>query len=229
MPNQTTVNARKPIDRLWGPHMQSQGGANLQNAYAQIESMLPTKYNDPYLSGAQSHYQRVMDPNYQAYSGADLEQMYQTQADRYGQAFKQQDDQMAARLANQGLAGSGAGFGYWSDQSKGQKQQLSDLWNNLNTMNIEATRADRSNAFGMTPALSASHMSGQTMPLNTWMQYANMLGSDEARKLQAEEQRYLQKKDRSSGLGNLLGGIGGFLLGGPGGAAAGAGIGGSLF
>ena len=72
-------------------------------------------------------------------------------------------------------------------------------------------------------------MSGQTMPLNTWMQYANLLGADEMRKLQADAQKYQQKKDRSSGLGSLLGGIGGFLLGGPGGAAAGAGIGGSLF
>jgi hypothetical protein len=184
----------------------------LKNAYQQIESLLPTKYNDPYLSGAQSHYQRVMDPNYQAYSGADLEQMYQTQADRYGQAFKQQDDQMAARLANQGLAGSGAGFGYWSDQSKGQKQQLSDLWNNLNAMNIEATRADRSNAFGMTPALSSAYMSGQTMPLNTWMQYANLLGADEARKLQEKAQRYQQEKDSASGFGGFVGGLLDFIF-----------------
>ena len=203
--------------------------SGLQNAYKQIESMLPTKYSDPYLSGAQSHYQRVMDPNYQAYSGSDLEQMYQTQADQYGRAFKQQDDQMASRLANQGLAGSGAGFGYWSDQAKGQKQQLSDLWNNINTMNIEATRADRNNAFGMTPALSASHMSGQTLPMNAWMQYANLLGMDEARKLEADALKYQQKKDRSSGLGGLLGGLAGFAFGGPAGAAAGAGIGGSLF
>ena len=195
-----------------GQLMKNQKSTGLQNAYKQIESMLPTKYSDPYLSGAQSHYQRVMDPNYQAYSGSDLEQMYQTQADQYGRAFKQQDDQMASRLANQGLAGSGAGFGYWSDQSKGQKQQLSDLWNNLNTMNIEATRADRNNAFGMTPALSSAYMSGQTMPLNTWMQYANLLGADEMRKLQADAQKYQQKKDSAGGFGDFIGNILDFIF-----------------
>jgi hypothetical protein len=66
-----------------------------------------------------------------------------------------------------------------------------------------------------------------------WMQWANILGDEEARKLQEklyklqmDQFKYGQKKDTASGWGKALGTIGGFLLGGPAGAAAGGTLGG---
>ena len=46
------------ISKVRGQLMKNLKPSGLQNAYKQIESMLPTQYSDPYLSGAQSHYQR---------------------------------------------------------------------------------------------------------------------------------------------------------------------------
>lgn len=211
--------------------------ANLKEAYKQIEKLLPTgQRNDPYLTGAQSHFERVMNPNYKAYSDSDLQHMYDTQASRYGQAFKQQDNQMAARLANQGLSGSGAGFGYWSDQSKGQKQQLTDMWNNLQSMNIEASRGDKNTAFGMAPSLSSARLGSEAYPLNAWTQWAGILGQDESRQLQErmfqqqlEEFKYGKKKDTMGGWGKALGTAAGWIFGGgPVGGTVGGTLGGLI-
>ena len=54
------------------------------------------------------------------------------------------------------------------------------------------------------------------------------LAQEFERQMALEQFKYQKKKDTSTGLGKLLGGIAGFIFGGPGGAAAGGGIGGLL-
>jgi len=54
------------------------------------------------------------------------------------------------------------------------------------------------------------------------------LAQEFERQMASEQFKYQKKKDTATGLGKLLGGIAGLIFGGPGGAAAGAGIGGLL-
>lgn len=54
------------------------------------------------------------------------------------------------------------------------------------------------------------------------------LAQEFERQMALDQFKYQKKKDTATGLGKLLGGIAGFIFGGPGGAAAGGGIGGLL-
>jgi hypothetical protein len=171
-----------------------------------LRSMLPSgQYNDPYANLAQNYYSNVMGDNYQAYSKEDLNRMYNQQAKDITQNIIQpQEEKLAARLALSGLSGGGTAGSAWDAQSTSNKKLLSDLYNNLQNMNLEATRADRSQAFTMTPALSSMWLS----PLYAYGNYlsgANTAKNDQA--YNAYITNLAQQNAQSEAWGKVLGGI----------------------
>ena len=204
-----------------------------------IDELIQQNLNNPYAQRAGEWFNRVLSPDYQAYSPEYKQQLYDTRSKSLIEdVFRPQEERFAARLATSGLSGSGVAADQWANEiMKGQNRMLADLLTEIELENLNLTRADQAQALSMFPALN---------PLNDLFTYKGILTQEELARLQAqlakeqlglakdqfglakEQFGYQKKKDRSSGLGKLLGGVAGFLLGGPGGSAAGSGIGGFL-
>ena len=190
-----------------------------------IDELIQQNLNNPYAQRAGEWFNRVLSPDYQAYSPEYKQQLYDTRSKSLIEdVFRPQEERFAARLATSGLSGSGVAADQWANEiMKGQNRMLADLLTEIELENLNLTRADQAQALSMFPALN---------PLNDLFTYKGILTQEELARLQAQLAKdqfsYQKQKDRSSGLGKLLGGVAGFLLGGPGGSAAGSGIGGFL-
>lgn len=188
-----------------------------------IDKLIQQNLNNPYAQRAGEWFNRVLSPDYQAYSPEYKQQLYDTRSKSLIEdVFRPQEERFAARLATSGLSGSGVAADQWANEiMKGQNRMLADLLTEIEHENLNLTRADQAQALSMFPALN---------PLNDLFTYKGILTQEELGRLQAQLAKdqfsYQKQKDRSSGLGKLLGGIAGFIVGGPAGAAAGAGLGG---
>lgn len=210
--------------------------------------------NNPYAQRAGDWFTKVLDSNYQAYSPEYKKQLYTTRANQLIEdVFKPQEERFAARLATSGLSGSGVAADMWANEvMKGQNRILADLMSEIEQENLNLTRADQAQALSMFPALSSLgdvltyrgilsedeyqnrmyelQKKGQLFDQDYRTQLLELqrLAQEFERQMASEQFKYQKKKDTATGLGKLLGGIAGFIIGGPGGAAAGGGIGGLL-
>lgn len=181
------------------------GGGNsksLKKTYQNIENQIGNlSTNNPYLTQAGDYYNEVMGPGYSAYSQDQLKSDYNNWYQNAEQnIFRPNENRTATRLANSGLSGSGVAAQKWGDLVASENQQAGNYWNSLQQENRQLTNQNRQNAFGMTPSLTASYQNQQTMPLNYWMQYAQM----QQGKKNAKDANSAQN---AAGWGSLLGNI----------------------
>jgi hypothetical protein len=153
---------------------------NMQKYLDQIGAKLngmPT--GNSYQTGATNYFNKVMDPKYQAYSNADMKQMFESQKEGLiNEVFDPLERKTSSRLANMGLAGSGAGRGKWIEGvSTPEKQMLTNTYNQIRTQNRDITNQNRSQAFGMAPGLSAQYTSEMYQPIMAGMQLAGQYGN----------------------------------------------------
>jgi len=174
-----------------------------------LQQMPRQQYNNPFLQQGQTYTNQVLDPNYRAYSQEDIQRMYNAQAENLQRdVFKPEEDKLAARLALRGLSNSRVGSGRWEDQSKSNKQILSNLYNSLQDQNLALTAQQRAQAYSMLPSFSNMYENNQVSYLNPWFMYASLLGSEANRQLQRQ-----QMANQNKGLlGSALGAAAGFFF-----------------
>ena len=172
-----------------------------------IDELIQQNLNNPYAQRAGEWFNRVLSPDYQAYSPEYKQQLYDTRSKSLIEdVFRPQEERFAARLATSGLSGSGVAADQWANEiMKGQNRMLADLLTEIEHENLNLTRADQAQALSMFPALN---------PLNDLFTYKGLLSQDEAMRLQAEALRQqaeaakrAAKAEESKGLGGFLGGI----------------------
>lgn len=165
-----------------------------------IDELIQQNLNNPYAQRAGEWFNRVLSPDYQAYSPEYKKQLYDTRAKGLIEdVFRPQEERFAARLATSGLSGSGVAADMWANEvMKNQNRMLADLLTEIEQENINLTRADQLQALSMFPALN---------PLNDLFTYKGLLSQDEAMRLQAEAAKRAAKAEESKGLGGFLGGL----------------------
>ncbi len=165
-----------------------------------IDELIQQNLNNPYAQRAGEWFNRVLSPDYQAYSPEYKKQLYDTRAKGLIEdVFRPQEERFAARLATSGLSGSGVAADQWANEiMKGQNRMLADLLTEIEHENLNLTRADQAQALSMFPALN---------PLNDLFTYKGLLSQDEAMRLQAEAAKRAAKAEESKGLGGFLGGL----------------------
>lgn len=165
-----------------------------------IDELIQQNLNNPYAQRAGEWFNRVLSPDYQAYSPEYKKQLYDTRAKGLIEdVFRPQEERFAARLATSGLSGSGVAADMWANEvMKNQNRMLADLLTEIEQENINLTRADQLQALSMFPALN---------PLNDLFTYKGLLSQDEAMRLQAEAAKRAAKAEESRGLGGFLGGL----------------------
>jgi hypothetical protein len=162
------------------------------------------KATDPFTSYAETYAKKVSDPNYRAYSEADLKDMFETEKrGLYQDVFDPLERREASRMANQGIGGSGVAKIRWEDKvTNPEKRILADTYSNIQNLNREATRADQSQLLGMTPALTSSYYTPQEL----WLQKYGIDTNLEASKYGADAQARAAKSQAKGGIiGGLLG------------------------
>ena len=165
-----------------------------------IDELIQQNLNNPYAQRAGEWFNRVLSPDYQAYSPEYKQQLYDTRSKSLIEdVFRPQEERFAARLATSGLSGSGVAADQWANEiMKGQNRMLKDLLTEIEHENLNLTRADQAQALSMFPALN---------PLNNLFTYKGLLTQDEAMRLQAEAAKRAAEAEESKGLGGFLGGL----------------------
>ena len=179
-------NATKALDQIkFDPvEWQSFGGSDLnynqspelQQSMQSIGDMISGMPKDnQYLDIAGDYFKRITSDNYQAYSDEYLKEQFDSTKGKLGDVFKEQEGQISSKLANQGLAGSGASTIDWGGQAEKEKKIFADVWSDLQTQNVEATRADKTQALNMSPQLAQMQMQMQQQPLQNQLVWQNLV------------------------------------------------------
>lgn len=165
--------------------IQYQQDPALQQAFKQIgKAVNGPQAENIYMTRGQEAYNRVMDPNYQAYSEDDINRQYQRGKDKLSESWLEQNQQLAARNAATGMTGSGTGASAWNKLNKNQNRELSDFYQNLQDKNMEATRQDKNMALQMTPQMASLVNQFGQQGLQNQMAWASMLGNENQQKNQ---------------------------------------------
>lgn len=174
------------------PEWQDYKGGNLDFAPAQYTqtpdyqkslSKIGEMVNAPqgpnaYMDQAQKTFTNIMDPNYKAYSDADINREFDAGSKKLQEGFDRQRKTLSAQLAANGLTGSGTAGSQWSQFDKNTTDALTDYFNGLQSENRQATRQDKTNALQMTPQMASLANEFAIQPLRNQQAWASILGNE---------------------------------------------------
>lgn len=140
-----------------------------------------------YMNQGQTAFNNIMDPNYKAYSDADINNQYEKGKKQLSEDWMKQNRELAARQAATGMTGSGTGGTQWNDLNKNQTNALSDFYQNLQNKNTEATRQDKLMAYQQLPQMAGLQNQLQQQQLQNVSAWASLLGGENAAKNQANQ------------------------------------------
>ncbi len=191
MQQEPTVSKPKDLQYLMPEFQQYQGGnltvnpvqyqqnQNFKDSLDKIGQMVngPQAENQ-YLTKSGEAFNRVMDPTYKAYSDEDINRQFDRGKQQLSEDYFKINREQAARNAATGMTGSGTAQVGWNALNKGQSKALTDFYQNLQDKNTEATRQDRSQAFGMMPQLAGLQNQINAQPLQNQMAWNSLLGGE---------------------------------------------------
>jgi hypothetical protein len=156
---------------------------------------------DVYARPVSDWYNKVMAPGYQAYTPEYLDNLYnQGAAKLKAGVFNQWQNDYGARMANQGISGSGVANIDYGKVLGAEGGALADLYNNVQQYGMDATRQDVAQAAGMYPSLSAMNYQYGNQ---AWDRYAQMLGAY----MQKYGIKAQQNSANAAGIGSIISSI----------------------
>jgi hypothetical protein len=152
----------------------------------------------------------------------------------------QQEEQLAARLANQGI---GLGSDAYGNSMRYQNQRRNDLELQAALQGIALDQQNRASALQEQAYIQDRPLnlinalrSGNQVNMPQFQQFALQQATQGPDYMGAADKQYAANIEQAnaqaaqgSGLGSVIGGLGGFFLGGPAGAAVGSQVGSGLF
>lgn len=174
-----------------------------------IKGMLPTgQESSPFVTGAQSRYAQISDPNYQAISSDERNRIFnQRKESLYKDVINPEDEKLSAKLALSGQTGGGVASGNWEDKSYQNKRLLSDAYNEIENMGLSQTLSDKSSLLSLAPSLYGMESMNKSAPLNAWSQYAGLLGDEESRILGLNASNSANSAQEQANKGQMMGSI----------------------
>lgn len=144
----------------------------------QINKLINSNSSQALSDTGTSYIQNVMSQGYSAYTPEQQQQMIDDQTKTARKEFKTDENRIASHLATSGLAGSGVAGMDWGGQQSRENEAISNIISNVGNQNLEATRADKSQALSVIPSLA----SVSQIPLQNQMAYSNLLGQNDTAK-----------------------------------------------
>jgi len=171
----------------WAPYsgdtLQYSTSSDLASSMANIKNMASnTPAGNQYLTNAGNETNRILGSGYQAYSNDALTKQYENTKKNLEKDFGKQENQVASRMANSGLTGSGISTANWGDQATSEKNTLANIWQQLQSTNEQATQANKQNALNMTPQIAQLQSQISQLPLENQLRYNTILQQQNAAK-----------------------------------------------
>jgi hypothetical protein len=182
----------------WSPYsgdtLQYSTSPELASSMANIKNMASNvPAGNQYLTNAGNETNRILGSDYQAYSNDALTRQYENTKKNIEKDFGKQENQIASRMANSGLTGSGISTANWGDQAASEKNTLANIWQQLQSANEQATQANKQNALRMTPKLAQLSAQLSQQPLQNRLQYNAILQQQNQAQNQVNEYNNRQK------------------------------------
>lgn len=202
-------SAKKNSDAAKSAGKSSSSEKYIKTANEWLTSNLPTKpLDDPYLNSLGNYYNQMMAPNYQAYSDQELNDIYKNQSNYLiSDVFKPQEEKLASRLAQQGLAGSGTAQLNWGKQLTGENRALADMYSGIQQYGRDATRSDVKNAANLGTTLSSMYQQNQYGPINYYLDWISALQGGANREAQSKLTSQQLQAQSAAGWGQALSSI----------------------
>jgi hypothetical protein len=171
----------------WTPYaggdLQYSTSPELASSMANIKNMASNvPAGNQYLTNAGNETNRILGSDYQAYSNDALTRQYENAKKNLEKDFGKQENQVASRMANSGLTGSGISTANWGDQATSEKNILANIWQQLQSTNEQATQANKQNALRMAPKLAQLSAQLSQQPLENQLRYNTILQQQNAAK-----------------------------------------------
>lgn len=148
----------------------------LQSIWGNLTGGLATESSEnPYLTSAQSYYNQVFDPNYQALSDSQINDLYNNAASNLREDFTKSENNLAGRIARSGLSGSRIASKAFANQSNANNKTLANLAGNLTSQNALLTNQNQQNALGQATSLASAYNNNQYAYLQPWLQLGSLM------------------------------------------------------
>jgi hypothetical protein len=148
----------------------------LQSLWGKLNGGLATESSEnPYLTAAQSYYDQIFNPDYQALSDSQLNQMYNNAALNLREDFTKSENNLAGRIARSGLSGSRIASKAFANQSNANNKTLANLAGNLASQNAMLTNQNKQSALSSAPSFASAYNNNQYAYLQPWLQLGNLM------------------------------------------------------
>jgi hypothetical protein len=148
----------------------------LQSIWGTLSGNLATESSEnPYLTAAQSYYGQVFDPNYQALSDSQINNMYNNVAANLQEDFAKGENNLAGRIARSGLSGSRIASKALANQSNANNKTLANLAGNLANQNALLTNQNKQSALSSAPSFASAYNNNQYAYLAPWMSLGQLV------------------------------------------------------